>query len=365
MTPRQQAFAWTGGFAVFIALVTILGNTLLPFVLGMAIAYFLDPACDKLEALGCSRIVATSLITFVFFVLLVAVLMLLVPLVSAQVIQFAERLPQYLAALREKALLLMGMVESHLSDAQIRQLEEIFSSASKDALSYIAGIANHLVQSIGSLFSIISLAVVTPIVTFYLLRDWDRIVAKVDSWLPRDRADLIRSQARLIDETLAGFARGQALVCLLLGLFYAVGLSIVGLDFGMVVGFVTGLISFVPYFGMLIGFAVGIGIAIAQFGDVVPVLLVAAVFGAGQLIEGNFLTPKLVGDRVGLHAVWIIFGLLAGGSLFGFLGVLLAVPIMAVIGVLARFLLAQYLASPMYAARTVAASEPKDEEDRG
>jgi len=196
------------------------------------------------------------------------------------------------------------------------------------------------------------------------LRDWDRIIEKVDSWLPRDRADLIRGQVRQIDETLAGFARGQALVCLVLGVFYAVGLSVVGLEFGMAVGFVTGLISFVPYFGMLFGFAAGIGIAIAQFGEIAPVLLVAAVFGAGQIIEGNFLTPKLVGERVGLHAVWIIFALLAGGSLFGFLGVLLAVPIMAVIGVLARFLLAQYLDSPMYVARERDSVGQSEEENR-
>lgn len=348
MTARRQAAAWIVGFAVFVAVLAILGNTLLPFVAGMAIAYFLDPACDRLEALGCSRTLATSLITLLFFALLVAVLMLLVPLVSAQLINLANKLPQYFDLLREKLILLMGMVESRLGDNQIRQLEEIFAATSRQALSVAAGFANRLISGVGSLFSLLSLAVITPVVTFYLLRDWDRIVAKIDSWLPRHRADLIREQARLIDETLAGFVRGQALVCILLGKFYALGLSLVGLDFGIVVGFVTGLISFVPYFGMLFGFVAGVAIAAAQFGEIVPVLLVAGVFVVGQVIEGNFLTPKLVGDRVGLHAVWIIFGLLAGGSLFGFVGVLVAVPVMAVIGVLARFLLAQYLASPMY-----------------
>lgn len=359
MTTRQQATAWIVGFAVFIGLLIVLGNALLPFVAGMAIAYFLDPACDKLEAWGCSRIVATSLITFFFFALLVALLMLVVPLLSAQLIHFADRIPVYFAAIREKAIFLMGLLESRLAEEQLRQLEGVFTSASKQALTFAGGFANHLLSGIGSLFSLLSLAVITPVVTFYLLRDWDRIIAKIDSWLPRDRLALIHEQVRLIDDTLAGFARGQAMVCLMLGLFYAIGLSLVGLDFGMVVGFATGLISFVPYFGMLFGFVAGMGIAIAQFGELVPILMVAAVFGAGQLIEGNFLTPKLVGDRVGLHAVWIIFALLAGGSLFGFLGVMLAVPIMAVIGVLARFLLRQYLASPMY----LAGAKPPDNLD--
>ncbi len=357
MTARQQAASWLIGFVVFIALLIVLGDILLPFVAGMAIAYFLDPACDKLESIGCSRIVATSLITFVFFAILVAVFMLLIPLVSAQIINFIERVPVYFAALREKSILIMGLVESRLADEQMRQLEGIFASASKQVLAYAAGVANHLIGGIGSFFSLLSLAVITPVVTFYLLRDWDRIVAKVDNMLPRDRVEMIREQAALIDETLAGFARGQALVCILLGIFYAVGLSLVGLDFGLVVGFLTGLISFIPYFGMLFGFAAGMGIAIAQFGELVPVLLVAAVFGTGQVVEGNFLTPKLVGDRVGLHAVWIIFALLAGGSLFGFLGVMIAVPLMAVIGVLIRFLLNHYMNSPMYLARTKPSSD--------
>ena len=263
-------------------------------------------------------------------------------------IQFAERVPGYFAALHEKIVLLMSLLESRLAEEQIQQLESLFASASKSALTYAAGFANHVISGLGSLLSLLSLAIITPVVTFYLLRDWDRIVDKIDSCLPRDRVEMIREQVRLIDETLAGFARGQAMVCVMLGIFYAIGLSIVGLDFGMIVGFVTGLISFVPYFGMLFGFVAGMGIAIAQFGELLPVALVAGIFAAGQLLEGNFLTPKLVGDRVGLHAVWIIFALLAGGSLFGFVGILLAVPIMAVIGVLARFVLGHYLDSPMY-----------------
>jgi predicted PurR-regulated permease PerM len=361
MTTTQRAMAWSAGLIVFVALVFLLRDILLPFVAGMAIAYFLDPACDRLEARGCSRMLATSLITALFFTILLLILLLLLPLITTQIIEFVEKVPGYAATLRDKAGQLTGFVESRMSAEDVRKLQEMLGSVADPLLKYMAGFARGIMNGIGVFLTLLSLAVITPVVTFYLLRDWDVMIARVDSWLPRDKADTVREQARLIDETLAGFARGQAMVCLLLGVFYAVGLTVVGLDFGLVVGFTTGLISFVPYFGMLFGFVTGMGIAIAQFGDVVPVLLVAAVFGAGQVLEGNFLTPKLVGDRVGLHAVWIIFALMAGGALFGFLGVLIAVPVMAVIGVLVRFLLGQYMDSPLY----LAEAERREEEEGG
>jgi len=348
MTARQRGVAWGVGLVVFVVLVFVLRDVLLPFVVGMAIAYFLDPACDKLEALGCSRMIATTLITAFFFAVTMTVLILLAPPLATQVLAFVKKLPSYAEALRDRALQFSDFIESRIAEEDMRKLQEIFAGLSDQALAYLAVFAESIFSGLGSLFTILSLTLITPVVTFYLLRDWDRLVGKIDSWLPRGQADTIREQAGLIDQALAGFVRGQALVCVLLGIFYAAGLSLVGLDFGMIVGFVTGLISFVPYFGMIVGFAIGTGIAIAQFGELVPVLLVALVFGVGQVLEGNILTPRLVGDRVGLHAVWIIFALLAGGTMFGFLGILLAVPTMAAIGVLARFLLDEYLASPLY-----------------
>ena len=183
---------------------------------------------------------------------------------------------------------------------------------------------------------------------FYLLRDWDDIVATIDDWLPRHLAPVIRENTLEIDAVLSGFLRGQFSVCLLLGALYAIGLTVVGLDFGLIIGFITGLISFVPYFGMLIGFAVGLGVAIAQFSDWQPIAMVAGVFVIGQFLEGNFITPKLVGDRIGLHPAWILFALLAAGALFGFTGILLAVPAAAVVGVLGRFSIQQYKQSVAY-----------------
>ena len=194
-----------------------------------------------------------------------------------------------------------------------------------------------------ALFKLASLLIITPVVSFYLLRDWDRIIAHMNSLLPPGHASTIRGLTAEIDDTIAGFVRGQANVCLILGFYYGIALSLAGLESGLLVGFGAGLISFIPYVGASVGLVVGVAIAIAQFSDWLPVFLVAVIFIVGQVAESYVLTPKLVGDRVGLHPVWIIFALLAGGALFDFTGVLLAVPAAAVIGVLARFGQARYL----------------------
>jgi predicted PurR-regulated permease PerM len=226
--------------------------------------------------------------------------------------------------------------------------DKIGGAAGPNALAWIGNLLSQIWGGGVALLNLVSLLVITPIVMFYLLRDWDSIVETVEDWLPRRLAPVIREKTIEIDEVLSGFLRGQFSVCLLLGALYAIGLTLVGLDFGLIIGFITGLISFVPYFGMLIGFAVGLGVAIAQFSDWQPIAMVAGVFVVGQFLEGNFITPKLVGDRIGLHPAWIIFALLAGGALFGFTGILLAVPAAAVIGVLGRFSIQQYKQSEAY-----------------
>lgn len=199
-----------------------------------------------------------------------------------------------------------------------------------------------------ALFDVLTLLFITPIVAFYLLRDWDVMIGTIHGWLPRQHAATILDQVNEIDRTLAGFVRGQATVCLVLGLFYGVALSVFGLNFGLVVGSIAGLLSFIPYVGSLVGFVSSVGIALVQYDTWTPVVVVVVIFLVGQAVEGNFLTPKLVGDKVGLHPVWVMFALLAGGSLFGFVGVLMAVPVAAVIGVLTRFALQQYLSSSYY-----------------
>jgi predicted PurR-regulated permease PerM len=244
---------------------------------------------------------------------------------------------------------LLPAVQTQVSPEEMASIrEKIGGAAGPNALAWIGNLLTRIWGGGVALLNLLSLLVITPIVMFYLLRDWDDIVETIDDWLPRPLAPVIREKTIEIDEVLSGFLRGQFSVCLLLGLLYAFGLILVGLDFGLIIGFFTGLISFVPYFGMLIGFAIALGVAIAQFSDWQPVAMVAGVFVIGQFLEGNFITPKLVGERIGLHPAWIIFALLAGGALFGFTGILIAVPTAAVVGVLGRFSIQQYKKSVAY-----------------
>ncbi len=348
MTRGGRLAAWLSGFVVFVLLLFLLSDVLMPFVTGMAVAYFLDPVVDKLEEKGASRALAAASIIAAFFIAVVALLVLLFPLMQAQVLGLLGRIPDLVEALRDRAAPLLEQLQARLSEQEMERLGSVAGVVAGEAGQWIKGLLKGLWSGGMAVFSVVSLIVLTPLVSFYLLRDWDRIVALVDDYLPRDSAPTIRAQVAEIDRTIAGFARGQATVCLILAAFYGAGLTLVGLDFGLLVGFGTGLISFIPYFGMLVGFAVAFGIALAQFSEWTPIVLVAVVFAIGQVGEGYFLTPKLVGDRVGLHPVWVIFALLAGGSLFGFTGILLAVPAAAVIGVLVRFALARYRESRLY-----------------
>ncbi len=228
------------------------------------------------------------------------------------------------------------------------KLRDLVSGQAGAMLGFLAGALTRIVGGGFALFNVLSLLVVTPVVAFYLLRDWPGMVRRVDGWLPRRYAGVLRQQAEEMDRILSAWLRGQALCCLLLALFYALALQLVGLDLGLIVGLTAGLLSFIPYVGSITGGVTSIGLALAQFPTWAGVAEVAGVFVAGQLLEGYVIYPRFLGDRVELHAVWVIFALFAGGAVFGFLGVLLAVPVAAMIGVLARFWLRRYLGSPLY-----------------
>jgi predicted PurR-regulated permease PerM len=349
VSTERRLVWWLIGIAVLFAALSALSDILLPFVLGFAIAYLLDPVADRLEVWRLPRWVAAGLVTLASVLVVVSALLLLVPLLQSQLLDFAERLPHYIELVRGRAVSLIEAVQSRLSPEEVQDLRaQIGAFAGKDAFVWLGRVVQGLWGGGVAFLNALSLVVITPIVTFYLLRDWDLIVAHVDKSLPRAGVDTIRAQMAEVDRVLAGFVRGQMMVCAMLGVFYAIGLTLIGLDFGIVIGLGTGLISFVPYFGMLVGFATGIGIALAQFDALLPVLLVAAVFIVGQFIEGNFISPRLVGGRIGLHPVWMIFALLSGGALFGFVGILLAIPAAAVIGVGVRFATGRYLASGVY-----------------
>ena len=348
MSPTRGAVFWLLALAVLVALLILLRDILLPFVAGMALAYFLDPIADRIEARGLSRTAATWAVVLSFFVAFVALLVFLLPLLEDQLAGLAGQLPDVFRAISTRATALVELITEKLDPARVEEANAAFADLQKEALGWTMDAIRGLWRSGVALLNLLGLLIVTPVVAWYLLRDWDRMVAQIDSGLPRDQAEVIRGQIRRIDETLAGFVRGQALVCLILGGGYAVALQLAGLKYGLLVGLIAGLISFIPYIGSMVGLVLSLGLGYFQFGFSIELMIVAAIFIAGQLVEGNFLTPKLVGERVGLHAVWILFALLTGGSLFGFVGMLLAVPFAAVIGVLVRFGLERYLASSLY-----------------
>jgi len=344
----KRALAWLAVLAALVLLLDVLAAVLLPFVAGMAIAYFLDPVADRLEKAGMGRTLATSVIVGAFFVVVVGALVLLFPLLQAQVVGLVALLPNAVETVRAWAAPLVERLKADLPPDAMQQLTAAAGTYAGTAVKWAGEILGGLWKGGVAFFSVLSLIVITPVVAFYLLRDWDRIIERLDSYLPRDAAPAIREQMRAIDTTIAGFVRGQASVCLALAVWYGVALTLVGLKSGLLVGLGAGAISFIPYLGAATGLAVAVAIAWVQFAAWPMVAAVAAVFVVGQLAESYVLTPRLVGGRIGLHPVWIIFALLAGGALFGFTGVLLAVPAAAVIGVLIRFGLGRYLESPLY-----------------
>jgi len=323
-------------------------SVLLPFVLGMLTAYFLDPAADRLEKAGLSRGVSTLVITVGFFMGLVLIVLLIAPILAGQLSGLIATIPEYInwfeGNYREYSSRLLGNIPS-LHDDAIQSTVANFSSM---LLRFVESFISGIFTSSMSVVNFVSLIFITPVVAFYLLRDWDGIITRFNSYLPLDHAHTIHEQLNIIDRTLAGFVRGQLTVCMLLGGYYAIGLSLVGLKFGILIGLLTGLLIILPYIGAIFGMAVGLTLAFFQFPTMEPVGLVLGVFLTGQIIEGYFLTPKLVGQSVGLHPVWIIFGMLSGAALFGFVGVLLAVPVTAILGVLIRFAIDRYLQSSYY-----------------
>lgn len=349
MTLQKQFGFWLAALAATVLLLWLLGEIMLPFIAGLVLAYFLDPVADALERWGLPRLAATGIILALCILVFTILLLLLVPLLGDQIGKFAERLPGYAATL---VALFNDVAPDWMKDALDRanlKVPEGATDIAAKAAGWIASLLGSVVSGGLALVNLVSLLFVTPIVVFYMLNDWDRLVAKVDSWLPRDHVETIREIARDIDKAMAGFIRGQGTVCMVLGVFYAVALIIVGLNFGLLIGLTAGLLSFIPYVGSIIGGVLSIGMALIQFWpDWISVVMVAAIFAVGQFLEGNFLSPKLVGESIGLHPVWLMFALFAFGYLFGFVGLLLAVPLAAAAGVLVRFALSRYLASPLY-----------------
>lgn len=345
MTATQHLRFWLLGLLATGGLLWLLSDMLFPFVAGMAIAYLLDPLADRLEAVKAPRWLATTLVLSGFFLIFTLVVVLIAPLIQSQIVGLVAAMPGYAGALEQALTPVFEAMRARISDAEFEQLRASVGQYVGSAVGWVASLVGGVWRGGMAILDVISLMVITPIVAFYLLRDWDRLIAKVDTLLPRPYAETIRGLMAEIDQSLASFIRGQGMVCTILGIFYAVGLTIAGLNFGLLVGLGAGLVSFIPYVGSGAGLLVALGIAVFQFDDWTMWAIVAGIFMVGQVIEGNFLTPKLVGESVGLHPVWVMFALLAGGSLFGFTGLMLAVPVAAIIGVMVRFFIGRYLES--------------------
>jgi predicted PurR-regulated permease PerM len=345
---RQMAF-WVGALAVFVIALWLLREILLPFVAGMALAYLLDPLVKRIEGLGIDRLIATLVIVTLFVLGFVFLILLIIPILADQLSAFIQNLPGYVGRLQELLAdpsrpWLRRIVGEKFADSETSLGELVTQGA-----GWLTTFLRSLWSGGQALVSVFSLMVVTPVVAFYLLYDWDRMVEAIDGWIPRPHRETVRTLALEIDAAIAGFVRGQTGVCLILGSFYAVSLSLTGLNFGLLIGLVSGLISFIPYVGSLTGLVLAAGVAVAQFWPAwTSILLVIGIFFIGQFIEGYVLAPNLVGQSVGLHPVWLMFALFAFGYLFGFVGMLLAVPLAAAFGVLARFALKRYLESPLY-----------------
>jgi predicted PurR-regulated permease PerM len=333
---------------LIVVAIDVLSSILLPFGLGIAIAFFLNPLVKWMVRRGLPRAFAAFLVLLAFGLVMVSMAILLVPLLEAQVVKLLNHFPEYLGEARERLDQLLEILQNHLSSDDVQRIRDAATASISDLLGGIGSILTRLLTGGVAVANLLSLVVVTPIVTFYFLRDWDRIMALLDGWIPRAHLHTVREQAHQISDTLSGFLRGQALVCLILGSFYAVGLSTLGIESGLVIGLCVGFFLFIPVLGGLTGGLISMALAFAQYGSSHKPLYVLLLFVVGQTIEANVLTPKLIGDKVHLHPVWVIFALLAFGVLFGFVGVLTAVPLAAVIGVLMRFAVRQYLLSPLY-----------------
>ena len=356
----RQVLPWILLVCAIAASLYLFSGVLMPFVAGIALGYLLDPLANRLEKMGVNRLGAALIILAAFVLVLGVLLLIFVPILGRQLTALAGSLPELAAKLQSLAStggdrLTASWLGELLNKAGIgvgsgtSDLQSTIQDSMGQAASWGVGVLKSLVTGGAALVGILSLVIVTPVVAFYILVDWRRMIATLDGLVPLRHREEVRVLSRDVDRALAGFLRGQSLVCAFLGVWYAVGLSLVGLNFGFLIGITAGVLSFIPYVGSLTALIISAIVALVQgWPDWKLLLFSMGVIMSGQFLEGNILSPKLVGASVGLHPVWLMFALLAFGSLFGFTGLIVAVPVAAAIGVLLRFAVRRYRASPLY-----------------
>lgn len=344
-----KIFIWTAlGVGGLLFTLHTLNGILLPFIAGSIGAYVLNRPARCLEHLNFSRGVASAILILAVIIILALVGLIALPYLQQELLLFAQSVPK----LAERALtFLTPLFDKTSQNIEAHDIDELKTQLTNQVGVVLKWSIDVLINILGNgmaLANLLSLIVLTPIIMFYLLKDWQKLIDHIDQYLPKSYANTIRKNAKIIDTTLAAYARGQAIVCLILMCLYAVSLWSLGLKQGIFIGILTGFLSFIPYIGMLVGFTVSMGVSFSQFSEWSSIGSVSLVFVIIPLIEANFLTPRFIGDKIGLHPVWIIFALLSGGTLFGFVGILLALPIAATLGVLIRILMDWYLSSSFY-----------------
>ena len=349
MNIQKQLIFWLCLLAVMLLTLWTLGSVLLPFILGMTIAYLLNPVVIKLEGYGLSRLLATVFILLSFFLVLATFLLFALPALYQQSLQLADALPEFLDKvwLKLQPFIIKSQEFMDQNDVETNLLATLKDSSS-EAVSFSTNILSGLLSGGQAILGFFSVLLITPLVAFFVMLNWPKMVIWVDQLIPRHSYESISGLLKKIDRVLSGFVRGQLTVAFILGSIYALALTFAGLDYGFIIGFIAGILSVVPYLGSIFGFLTSIIVAWLQTGEPGYIAIIAAIFLAGQFLEGNFISPKILGDSVGLHPLWILFAIIIGGSLFGITGMIIGVPIAASIGVLLGFGIAQYKRSKYY-----------------
>lgn len=331
------------------AFMYMLRSVLLPFVVGILVAYFLDPLVNRLTFNGkVSRSLASIGVLTLFLLILLPILFFLGGIAFSQVSDFVVNLPEYISTFKTKILELFKTVQEYLPAMASVNIEDIWQGNVGDSLKPFVAIVRKIISNGFAFINVISLLLISPVVAFYMLRDWHEFTRKIFDLVPKKHKKALKDGMQEVDRIISGYLRGQFLVCVSLGTFYSCGLWLVDLHLGVLVGFLAGMISFIPYVGSISGFLMAMVLVVTQYGTMPKIIEVVVVFGLGQFLEGNFLTPKLVGENIGLHPVWVMFALLAGGVLLGLLGMIIAVPLAACIGVFLRYLINNYKKSAVY-----------------
>ena len=355
--PLKVILFWGSALLIFLGFVWLFNDILLPFVLGIVIAYLLNPLLKRFSTSGIKRGAAAALLVTVFYISLFALFIIIIPILVRESGELIERLPEYTDRIFAMMQPYTERLQRYVDVGTVEDAKNYFKDNIGKLLTISGGITGGIAAGSKAFITFLTFLVLTPLVSFFMMKEWPAMTKWTQSLIPRRHEATVNDLLDQIDKKLAGFIRGQLTVAVMLGLIYAVALSIAGLNFGFLIGIGAGILSIIPLVGSTVGLIVAVAVAWFQSGELSYVGIIAAIFIVGQIVEGNILSPKLLGDSVGLHPLWILFALMAGGALFGILGMLLAVPIASIVGVLSGFAISRYKKSSLYGPPTIEAEK--------